>query len=113
MKGQSAAIGWTRTISASTINEFRFGWGRNNSIATQDPFGLNTLAELGFLGVPDSPLYSGGIPGITISALGGTQQTGGQSGFDRLGSPDFLPKSQRTNQFQWADTISHSMEHIN
>ena len=108
MKGQSAAIGWTRTISASTINEFRFGWGRNNSIATQDPFGLNTLAELGFLGVPDSPLYSGGIPGITISALGGTQQTGGQSGFDRLGSPDFLPKSQRTNQFQWADTISHS-----
>jgi hypothetical protein len=115
MKGQSAAIGWTRTLNSRMINEFRIGWGRNNSIATQDPFGLNTLAELGFKGVPDSPLYSGGIPGITISARGGTQLIGGQSGFDRLGSPDFLPKSQRTNQFQWTDTISlsygvHSMK---
>jgi hypothetical protein len=106
MKGQTAAIGWTRVISARMVNEFRFGWGRNNSLATQDPFGKNTLAELGFKGVPDSPLYSGGLPGITISARGGTTLPGGQSGFDRLGSPDFLPKSQRTNQFQWTDTVS-------
>ncbi|HEY2970962.1 MAG TPA: TonB-dependent receptor [Pyrinomonadaceae bacterium] len=115
MKGQSAAIGWTRTLNSRMINEFRLGWGRNNSVATQDPFGKNTLAELGFKGVQDSPLYSGGIPGITISARGGTTQPGGQSGFDRLGSPDFLPKSQRTNQFQWTDTVSlsygvHSMK---
>jgi hypothetical protein len=115
MKGQSAAIGWTRTLNSRMINEFRLGWGRNNSFANQDPFGLNTLAELGFKGVADSPTYSGGIPGITISARGGSTQPGGQSGFDRLGSPDFLPKSQRTNQFQWSDTISlsygvHSMK---
>src|SRR5215207_8641690 len=108
MKGQSAAVGWTRVISSRLINEFRLGWGRNNSLATQDPFGLNTLAELGFQGVPDSPLYSGGLPGLSISARGGTQLPGGQSGFDRLGSPDFLPKSQRTNQFQWTDTVSLS-----
>ncbi|MCA1600165.1 MAG: hypothetical protein LC776_00495, partial [Acidobacteria bacterium] len=108
MQGQSAAIGWTRTISARMINEFRFGWGRNNSIATQDPFGLNTLAEFGFKGVQDSPVYSGGITGLSISARGGTLTPGGQSGFDRLGSPDFLPKSQATNQFQWADTVSIS-----
>lgn len=115
MKGQSASIGWTRTLSPTMINEFRLGWGRNNSVATQDPFGLNTLAELGFKGVQDSPIYSGGIPGITISARGGGQLVGGQSGFDRLGSPDFLPKSQRTNQFQWTDTLTllrgvHSMK---
>lgn len=106
MKGQSAAIGWTRTINSRMVNEFRFGWGRNNSFATQDPFGLNTLAEFGFKGVQDSTLYSGGISGINISARGGTLVIGGQSGFDRIGSPDFLPKSQRTNQFQWADTLS-------
>lgn len=106
MKGQSAAVGWTRVISSRLINEFRLGWGRNNSLAVQDPFGLNTLAELGFLGVPDSPLYSGGLPGISISARGGTTLPGGQSGFDRLGSPDFLPKSQRTNQFQFTDNVS-------
>lgn len=106
MVGQSAAIGWTRTLNSRMVNEFRFGWGRNNSLATQDPFGLNTLAELGVRGVPDSPLYSGGLPGLSISARGGTTLPGGQSGFDRLGSPDFLPKSQRTNQFQWSDTVS-------
>jgi outer membrane receptor protein involved in Fe transport len=108
MKGQSAAIGWNRTISARMVNEFRIGWGRNNSTATQDPFGLNTLAEFGFKGVQDSPVYSGGIPGISISARGGTLTPGGQSGFDRLGSPDFLPKFQVTNQFQWTDTLSLS-----
>ncbi|MFL6332525.1 MAG: TonB-dependent receptor domain-containing protein [Pyrinomonadaceae bacterium] len=108
MKGQSAAVGWTRVVSSRLVNEFRLGWGRNNSLAVQDPFGTNTLAELGFLGVPDSPLYSGGIPGISISARGGTTLPGGQSGFDRLGSPDFLPKSQRTNQFQWTDNVSLS-----
>jgi outer membrane receptor protein involved in Fe transport len=108
MKGQSAAVGWTRLVSTRLINEFRLGWGRNNSLAVQDPFGLNTLAEFGVRGVPDSPLYSGGLPGISISARGGSQLPGGQSGFDRLGSPDFLPKSQRTNQFQWTDTVSFS-----
>jgi hypothetical protein len=108
MKGQSAAIGWTRLISSRLINEFRLGWGRNNSLAVQDPFGLNTLADFGIKGVPDSPLYSGGLPGLSISARGGTTLPGGQSGFDRLGSPDFLPKSQRTNQFQWTDTVSLS-----
>jgi outer membrane receptor protein involved in Fe transport len=108
MGGQSAAIGWTRTISATVLNEFRMGWGRNNSRATQDPFGLNTLAEFGFKGVQDSPVYSGGISGLNISARGGTVVIGGQSGFDRIGSPDFLPKSQATNQFQWTDTLNAS-----
>src|SRR5258705_6417787 len=108
MQGQSAAIGWTRTISPTLLNEFRVGWGRNNSRATQDPFGLNTLADFGFKGVQDSPIYSGGLPGLNISARGGTVVIGGQSGFDRIGSPDFLPKSQATNQFQWSDTLNAS-----
>jgi hypothetical protein len=108
MGGQSAAVGWNRNISARLINEFRIGWGRNNSNAVQDPFGLNTLAEFGFKGVQDSPIYSGGIPGLSISARGGTLTPGGQSGFDRIGSPDFLPKFQVTNQFQWTDTLSFS-----
>jgi outer membrane receptor protein involved in Fe transport len=108
MGGQSAAVGWNRIISARMVNEFRIGWGRNNSRAVQDPFGLNTLADFGFKGVQDSPVFSGGIPGISISARGGTLTPGGQSGFDRLGSPDFLPKFQITNQFQWTDTVSLS-----
>ena len=106
MKGQSAAVGWNRTLTVRMVNEFRLGWGRNDSFAAQDPFGLNTLAEFGFKGVADLPGETGGISGIDTSARGGTQTIGGQSGFSRIGSPDFLPKYQKTNQFQWTDTVS-------
>jgi outer membrane receptor protein involved in Fe transport len=106
MKGHSAAIGWNHIFSPRLVNEFRLGWGRNVSRATQDPFGLNTLAEIGIKGVPDSPVYSGGLPGINISARGGTLVIGGGSGLDRIGSPDFLPKFQVTNQFQYFDSVS-------
>lgn len=106
MKGQSASIGWNRVIGTRMVNEFRIGWGRNESRAVQDPFGLNTLAEFGILGVSDSPVYSGGLPGIVIGARGGTVTPGAGGGLDRLGSPDFLPKFQITNQFQWSDTLS-------
>lgn len=109
MKGLSAAIGWNRTISVRLVNEFRLGWGRNNSFAAQDPIGLNTLADFGFKGVSDLPGESGGISGIDTSARGGTQTIGGQSGFNRIGSPDFLPKFQKTNQFQWTDTVNLSL----
>jgi hypothetical protein len=110
MKSHSAAIGWTRALNAKMVNEFRIGWGRNNSSGTQDPFGLNTLREFGIRGVQDSPIYSGGISSTDISAKGGTQTIGGQSGFNRIGSSHFMPKFQKTNQFQWADTFSLSLD---
>jgi hypothetical protein len=109
MKAHSAALAWNHIFSPRLVNEFRLGWGRNESRAVQDPFGQNTLAELGIKGVPDSPLYSGGLPGITIQARGGSLQVGGGSGLDRIGSPDFLPKFQVTNQFQWFDAVSFTV----
>ncbi len=108
MNSMSAAAGLTSTITDRMVNEFRMGWGRNYSVAVQDPFGLNTLAELGFKGVADNPLYSGGIPGLAISGGGGVPNPADGGGLDRLGSPDFLPKSQITNQFQWVDTVSYT-----
>jgi len=109
MKAHSASIGWNHIFNPRLVNEFRLGWGRNESRAVQDPFGENTLAELGIRGVPDSPVYSGGLPGLVIQARGGTLQLGGGSGLDRLGSPDFLPKFQITNQFQWFDAMSFTI----
>jgi hypothetical protein len=106
MAGQSAAIGWTRMIGSRMVNEFRLGWGRNNSSAVQDSFAEQTAKEFGFNGVPESATVGGGIPGISVSARGGTVTPGGQSGFDRIGSPDFLPKFQKTNQFQWSDILT-------
>ena len=109
MKAHSAAISLNSTLSPRVVNEFRLGWGRNDSQATQDPFGLNQLSEY-VRGVPDSPVYSGGLPGLVISGRGGTPTIGGTGGgLDRLGSPDFLPKFQVTNQFQLVDSVSVAM----
>ena len=46
------------------------------------------------------PLVAGGYPGITIDGYFGG------SGLGRLGSPDFLPKFQHTDQFEFLDSLS-------
>jgi outer membrane receptor protein involved in Fe transport len=108
LKAHSAAIGHNWIISPRMLNEFRLGWGRNNSFAAQDPIGQNTLASIGILGVQDNPLYSGGLPGLSISGGGGVPQPAAGGGLGRLGSPDFLPKFQKTNQFEESDTFSYN-----
>src|SRR5438067_6220637 len=106
MNAASASIGWNHLFGPKLVNEFRIGWGRDWSHGVQDPFGLNKESDF-IQGVADNPLYNGGIPRIAISARGGTQSntTSTLSGVDNWGSPDFLPKQQFTNQFQWMDTI--------
>src|ERR1051326_7105763 len=88
------------------LNEFRLGWGRNDSFAAQNLLWHNTLASAGILGEQGSPTYSGGLPGMSINGGGGVPQPAAGGGGGRLGSPDFLPKFQRTNQFEEADTLS-------
>src|SRR5215813_3847093 len=106
LKAHSAAIGHDWVINPRMLNEFRLGWGRNDSFAAQDPFGQNTLASVGILGVQDNPIYSGGLPGLSINGGGGVPQPAAGGGLGRLGSPDFLPKFQKTNQFEESDTLS-------
>lgn len=95
MKAHGLAVGWNRTITSTLLNEFRVGYSRADSHAVQDPFGQNSPADFGIKGVPDDPRINGGLPGINFSAGG-----------YRLGSPDFLPKYQITNQVQIVDTVS-------
>jgi outer membrane receptor protein involved in Fe transport len=106
LRAHSAAIGYDWAISSRMLNEFRVGWGRNDSFAAQDPFGQNSLADFGILGVQDNPIYSGGLPGLSINGGGGMPQPAAGGGLGRLGSPDFLPKFQKTNQYEESDTLS-------
>ncbi|MBI1874198.1 MAG: TonB-dependent receptor [Acidobacteria bacterium] len=89
------AGGWNRTVGSSLLNELRVGYNKADSRAVQDPFGLNGPGEFGITGVPDDPRINGGLPGVNFSAGG-----------YRLGSPDFLPKYQLTDQVQVIDTMS-------
>ena len=53
-----------------------------------------------FPGSITNPIVAGGLPGITIDGYFGG------SGLGRIGSPDFLPKFQHTNQFEFIDSVS-------
>ena len=93
LNAYSAVVGWTRVLSPTLTNEFRAGFDRNFSYAQQDPFGQNHVSDL-VPGVPNNPAVDGGVSQTSFANL------------TAIGSPDFLPKSQVPQQFQWTDSIS-------
>jgi Carboxypeptidase regulatory-like domain/TonB-dependent Receptor Plug Domain len=94
LKNHSLVLGWTHVFSASMVNDFRFGWVRNSSFAEQDPFALDQFAGDFVPGIPVNPAVGGGVPQTTFTNYG------------FLGSPDFLPKQQVPQQYQYNDTLS-------
>lgn len=99
MNSEGDALGWTSSVASTLVNEFRLGWFRDYSYGKQTPWGKNTLAEEGILGIPSDPYFNGGISGLNFSGGGGVNMP-------YLGSPDYLPKSQFTNSFYLADTLN-------
>jgi hypothetical protein len=100
IKTNGLVAGWTRIFSPTVVNEFRFSWMGAKSDATQEPFGQQPPSAATIRGVPTDATIAGGLPGITIDGFFGG------SGLGRIGSPDFLPKFQHTNQFEFLDSVS-------
>lgn len=96
IKSHSAVIGWTHVFSPRVVNDFHLGFIRNFSAAQQDPFGKNAADEY-VPGIPNNPAIAGGVPLTSFS------------GFTYIGSPDFLPKEQIPQQFEWVDAVSLSL----
>jgi len=94
LKNHSLVLGWTHVFNTSLVNDFRFGWVRNYSFAEQDPFALTQYAGNFVPGIPINPAIGGGVPQTTFTNFG------------FLGSPDFLPKQQVPQQYQYNDTVS-------
>jgi Carboxypeptidase regulatory-like domain/TonB-dependent Receptor Plug Domain/TonB dependent receptor-like, beta-barrel len=92
--------GWTRVMASNKVNEFRLSWSRSTSDAVQQSFGLTPPAAATIPGSITNPIVAGGLPGIAIDTYFGG------SGLGRIGSPDFLPKFQHTNQFEFLDSLS-------
>jgi hypothetical protein len=92
--------GWTRILSSAMVNEFRFSWSQATSDAVHQAFGLQPPAAATIPGSVTNPTVAGGLPGITIDGFFGG------SGLGRIGSPDFLPKFQHSNQFEFIDSVS-------
>jgi hypothetical protein len=92
--------GWTRILSNVMVNEVRVSWSKSDADAVHQAFGLEPPANAAIPGMITDPAVAGGFPGITIDGYFGG------SGLGRIGSPDFLPKFQHTNQFEFLNTLS-------
>jgi len=91
LKSHSTVAGWTKVIGSSLVNEARVSWARGISDGQQDPFGQ---AGPVVPGVPNDPAVAGGVIGVDIA------------GHLRIGSPNFMPKYQHTDQVQYLNTLS-------
>src|SRR5262245_36679685 len=100
IKTHAIVGGWTRVLSSTMVNEVRFSWSRSRSDAEHQAFGVAPPAAATITGMITDPLVAGGFPGITIDGYFGG------SGLGRLGSPDFLPKFQHTDQFEYLESLS-------
>ncbi len=92
--------GWTNVLSSTMVNEARVSWSRSRSDAVHQAFGLTAPADATIPNTITDPTVAGGLPGITIDGFFGG------SGLGRIGSPDFLPKFQHTNQLEYLDSLS-------
>lgn len=93
LNSYSAVTGWTHIFGPQLVNDFRLGFVRNFAYDQQQPFGLNKASQY-VPGVPDNPAVAGGVS---------------QTSFDNytfIGSPDYLPKQQVPQQWQYVDTVA-------
>ncbi|MBA3692105.1 MAG: TonB-dependent receptor [Acidobacteria bacterium] len=92
VKTHALVMGWNYTITSDIVNQFRFGYNYANAFSAQEPFAEGNSSSY-VPGLPD--VGQGGIPAIVISGFS-----------PRLGSADFLPKFQKSQQFQFTNTTT-------
>ena len=92
VKTHALVTGWNYTISANVFNQFRFGYNQADATSTQEPFAEGDSSSY-IRGLPN--VGQGGIPAIVIAGYS-----------PRLGSADFLPKFQKSKQFQFTNTTT-------
>ena len=84
---RSVALSETHVFGARLVNEFRLGYNRINSHRFNLNFNQNVSAQLGFPGVPFTPII-GGLPQISIN-----------DGTATIGSSGFLPSVELQNSY--------------
>jgi Carboxypeptidase regulatory-like domain/TonB dependent receptor len=85
---------WTRTITPSVINFFRFGFTRTYATFQQASANEQSATDFGFKGIPAQSAKTGGIPLMSVSS------------YQSIGVRNFRPQYQKPDLFQFIDNIS-------
>ena len=91
---RSLALSETHIFSPTVVNEFRVGYNRINSHRFQLNFDKDISGELGFPGVPFTPI-NGGLPSLSFS-----------DGTATIGSSGFLPSVEKQNSYVFTDNLT-------
>jgi len=95
---QSYGATWTRTMSPTVVNTFRFGYNTTYAAFTQASVNGMGAEAFGFKGIPAAAIAAGngGLPLISVS------------GYNQLGTRNFRPQHQQPILFQFIESLSIS-----
>src|ERR1035441_7584492 len=104
-RNQSLALGWTRILSPTLINEFRFGWMRYHVFDTPNGFGTSPAKDAGIPGLNLDSTYTSGMPYFYIPSPNDSYQLGYALGVNQCN----CPLTQTERQYQFVDNLSKTM----
>jgi hypothetical protein len=99
----SIAAGFTRSVSARSVNEFRFGFFRYRVDVQPGGFGTQPALEAGIPGLNLDKTFTSGLPFFNITGDGGSGL-----GYSLTLNRCNCPLAQRERQFQFVDNFSHT-----
>jgi hypothetical protein len=100
-RNQSIAIGYTRNISTSMVNDFRFGFVRYRVNTLPGDIGTSPAKDAGIPGLNNDAFFTSGIPYFHIQGDGETK-----IGYSLDANGCNCPLAEREQQFQWSDNLS-------
>jgi len=92
---RSLALSESHLFRDSLVNEFRLGYNRINSHRYQLNFSTDVSGQVGFPGVPFTPI-NGGLPQLSF----------GDGSAPTLGSPTYLPSVEIQNTYVLSDNLT-------
>jgi len=104
-RNQSLAIGWTRTISPTLINEFRFGFMRYHVFDVPNGFGTSPAKDAGIPGLNLDSTYTSGMPYFNVPSPNDAYQLGYALGVNQCN----CPLTQTERQYQFVDNVSKTV----
>jgi len=102
---QSVSIGWTSSISARVVNEFRFGWMRYHVFDVPNGYGTQPALAAGIPGLNLDKTYTSGMPYFNIPTPNDSMQLGYALGVNQCN----CPLTQTESQYQFIDNFSKTI----
>lgn len=94
-RGTNVTLGWTHIFNPATLNDFHATFDRSASHSKPATLGDIVDSTFGLNGIPNfGASFSGGLPELDIS------------GFNQLGSPQWLPQNQFAQIWQFKDALT-------